>query len=166
MRLSDVIVSISPVPASEEHVALTRATIAEMKAYMQQAIDERRRRPANDVIGRIVQAEADGKPLQGREIIALSFNLLAAGLETTGAVLAIAVRLLAERPDVFAQLHEDRTLLDRFIEELLRLRGAGGMPAADRHGRRGGLRHAHRARRVRLAAHRLRQPRRGAVHRS
>jgi len=122
-RWTEVIVGITPVPQSEEHVTRTRAAIAEMKGYMQQVIDERRSRPSKDVMGLIVQAEADGQRLSDREIIALSFNLLAAGLETTSFLFSNAVLLLSSRPDVLARLRADRTLLPRFIEEMLRYDG-------------------------------------------
>ncbi|MDC0710641.1 cytochrome P450 [Stigmatella sp. ncwal1] len=128
-RWTEAVVGITPVPLSEEHIHYTRATIAEMKNHMQQAIDERRHQPKDDLLGLIVRNKADGEPLSNSQMMALCFNLLTGGLETTSFFFSNAVRLLAERPDVHAQLRADRTLLPRFIEEVLRYDGpVRGLP--------------------------------------
>lgn len=128
-RWTEVIVGVTPVPENEEHVTRTRDTIAEMKRYVQQVIDMRRTQPADDVMGLIVKGGPDGQRLSDPEIIGLAFNLLAAGLETTSFLFAHALRLLAERPDVFARLRADRKLLPKFIEEMLRYDGpVRGLP--------------------------------------
>jgi hypothetical protein len=128
-RWTEVIVGVTPVPENEEHVTRTRDTIAEMKRYVQQIIDTRRAQPADDVMGLIVKGGPDGQRLSDSEIIGLAFNLLAAGLETTSFLFAHALRLLAERPDVFERLRADRKLLPKFIEEMLRYDGpVRGLP--------------------------------------
>ncbi|ADO75026.1 cytochrome P450 [Stigmatella aurantiaca] len=128
-RWTEAVVGITPVPLSEKHIHYTRATIVEMKAHMQRAIDERRQQPTDDLLGLIVRGKSDSEPLSNSQMMALCFNLLTGGLETTSFFFSNAVRVLAERPDVYAQLRADRTLLPQFIEEVLRYDGpVRGLP--------------------------------------
>jgi len=122
-RWTEVLVSITPVPESAEHVSRTRDTLAEMKRHVQQLIDARRAQPSDDVLGLILRGGPDGQRLSDSEIIGLVFTLLTAGLETTSFLFTHAVRLLAERPDVLGRLRADRELLPKFIEEVLRYNG-------------------------------------------
>jgi cytochrome P450 len=48
------------------------------------------------------------------------FLLLIAGLETTNYLLGHSVRLLMERPEVLERVREDRSLLPRLVDEVLR----------------------------------------------
>ncbi|SEM29480.1 hypothetical protein SAMN05444354_114124 [Stigmatella aurantiaca] len=100
-----------------------------MKRYMQQAIDERRQQPKDDLLGLIVRGKGDGDTLSNSQMMALCFNLLTGGLETTSFFFSNALRLLAERPDVYAQLRAGRSLLPKFIDEVLRYDGpVRGLP--------------------------------------
>ncbi|SET75340.1 cytochrome P450 [Stigmatella erecta] len=128
-RWTEAVVGVTPVPLSEEHAQYTRDTIQEMKRYMQQAIDERRHQPKDDLLGLIVRGKGEGDQLSNSQMMALCFNLLTGGLETTSFFFSNALRLLAERPDVYAQLRADRSLLPKFIDEVLRYDGpVRGLP--------------------------------------
>ena len=59
--------------------------------------------------------------LKREEIIAILLQLLTAGNETTTSAIGSALRLMLENPDVEARIRADGTLLEPFIEEVLRL---------------------------------------------
>lgn len=91
-----------------------------MQAYFADQLAARRRRPTDDMIGVLLQAEIEGERLSDAEIIGF-FNLLAtAGNETVTKLLATAFYWLDRFPDQRRALLEDRSLVPNAVEELLR----------------------------------------------
>jgi cytochrome P450 len=66
--------------------------------------------------------EADGQRLTDEEVVNFSLVLLIAGHITTTALLGNTVLCLDAHPQVWAQLHTDRSLVEATIEEVLRYR--------------------------------------------
>ncbi|WP_437672030.1 cytochrome P450 [Sorangium sp. So ce131] len=122
-RWIDDLLSVTPEPASPEHAARVRATIAELDLCMAEVIEARRRSPADDLATELTRAEAGGKPLDGREIIDLLVSLLGGGLETTTHFLGSAMLLLAERPAELERLRTSPELIPKFVEEMMRYDG-------------------------------------------
>jgi cytochrome P450 len=88
-------------------------------------IADRRESPADDLISVLVQAELtdeDGTThrLTDREIHSFAALLLAAGSGTTWKQMGITLAALLDRPDVLAQVRDDRALLKAAIEESVR----------------------------------------------
>jgi cytochrome P450 len=79
---------------------------------------ERRRA---DLLDGVVHAGVDGRPLSRDEAVRALMQLTFGGLGTTAAALANILRRLAEHPALQHRLREDRALLPRAVEELLRL---------------------------------------------
>ncbi|MCZ6640139.1 MAG: cytochrome P450 [Gammaproteobacteria bacterium] len=94
--------------------------IFEMAAYFQSLIPERRRRPGDDLVSAVVNAEIDGARLSDEDIVGFNILLLIAGNETTTNLLGNYLNVLVDRPDLYAQLTDDPTLIDAGIEETLR----------------------------------------------
>ncbi|MCE5169967.1 cytochrome P450 [Paenibacillus profundus] len=92
----------------------------EMAAYFAAIAEERRREPQDDLISRLVQAKADGDPLQPLELIGFCILLLVAGNETTTNLLSSALLCFDSRKDVWYEIRQDRSLLAPAIEEVLR----------------------------------------------
>jgi cytochrome P450 len=111
--------SATPPDAHEWHAQI-RGTYAEMEQYLKDVIADRRRSPREDMVSDLIAARIDGESLTDAELMGFLFLLLVAGLETTIHMLGHAALVLAERPDVFARLQADRSLIPRFIEEVLR----------------------------------------------
>jgi cytochrome P450 len=82
---------------------------------------ERRRRPADDLISALVNANVDGKHLSSRELGAFFSLLLVAGVETTRNTIAHGLTVLTDHPAQRELLCSD---FDRyvggFVEELVR----------------------------------------------
>lgn len=85
-------------------------------------IEDRRRRPCNDVMTGLATATfPDGTLPPVEDVMRIAANLFAAGQETTARLLSTALQILGERPDLQRRLREDRSLVPTFIEETLRL---------------------------------------------
>lgn len=88
--------------------------------YFLAQIEDRRLRPRDDLITRLVEAEVDGEQLTEVEVIAFLTLLLIAGNETTTNLITHAVRGLVEHPDLIERVRGDPELMEKLIEEALR----------------------------------------------
>ena len=68
----------------------------------------------------LVDAEVDGESLTDEEILGFCFLLIVAGTETTTNLLGLGVLALDGAPDERQLLVDDRALLGRAVEEMLR----------------------------------------------
>jgi hypothetical protein len=91
-----------------------------MVAYFGQMALERRARGAEDLITALVEAEVDGESLENWEIMGFCMLLLIAGNDTTTNLMGNMLHILAERPEIWRQLREDRSLVEPVIDETLR----------------------------------------------
>lgn len=90
--------------------------------YIQQMIAEHRREPRQDMIGNLLTAEIDGRPLTDEEVFDLAFVLFVAGLDTVTMQLSVMAHHLATHPEQQQALRDDHSLLDSVVDELLRLK--------------------------------------------
>lgn len=93
----------------------------EMMAYFGQMAAARRTQAAEDLITALVEANVDGESLADAEIIGFCMLALIAGNETTTNLIGNMLGILVDRPDLWQQLRADRSLVDRVIEETLRI---------------------------------------------
>ncbi len=85
-------------------------------------IEDRRSRPRKDVLTALATAKyPDGSTPEVIEVVRSATFLFAAGQETTAKMLAAAMRVLGDRPDIQQKLRADRNLIPNFIEESLRM---------------------------------------------
>ena len=134
-----------------------------LRQYFAGVVADRRAHPAEDVISDLVSAEVDGEKLTDEAIYSFLRLLLPAGAETTYRSSGNLLYLLLTHPEQLEAVRADRSLLPQAIEEGLRYEPPllTHQPDHDVRGR-AGRRHP-RARGEHFAAHRLRQPRRGAL---
>lgn len=84
-------------------------------------IEERRREPRGDIMTAMAQATfPDGTTPTVQDVALLAANLFSGGQETTVRLLSFALRMLAERQDVQAELRANRDKIPNFVEEILR----------------------------------------------
>jgi len=85
-------------------------------------ITERRREPRDDVLTGLASALfPDGRTPPVSDVVCVAANLFAAGQETTVRVLSTAVMMIAENPELQAELRSDRSMIPGFVEETLRV---------------------------------------------
>ncbi len=100
-------------------------SMASAQTYYQEALDERRRQPRQDMMTSLTRAQIeaeDGTPVRlSDEDIRAFFNLLAtAGNETVTKLLATALFWLARFPEQRRRLVEEPGLIPNTVEEFLR----------------------------------------------
>jgi cytochrome P450 family 150 subfamily A5 len=84
-------------------------------------VEDRRREPRDDVLTGLARATfPDGSTPEVIDVVRVAANLFAAGQETTVRLLAAALQLLGERPDLQDQLRRERDRIPNFVEETLR----------------------------------------------
>jgi cytochrome P450 len=110
---SEAIVSYAGVPAEER-----ARKNQEMMSYFGQMIAARRSQPAADLVSALVEAEAGS--LSDAEVRGFAAVLLIAGNETTTNLIGNMMALLADRPELWRRVREDRSLVEPIIEESLR----------------------------------------------
>ncbi|WP_245994381.1 cytochrome P450 family protein [Tengunoibacter tsumagoiensis] len=94
--------------------------------YLYALIGQRRLQPqTDDLVSKLVQAEAEGEKLSERELISMIFLLIIAGYETTVNLISNGLLSLLQHPEQLALLKSDPSLLKPAIEELLRYNGPG-----------------------------------------
>jgi cytochrome P450 len=100
---------------------LTRAAaMQEVSTYLQELINERRRRPTEDLVSFAVTAQVDGRPLTDDEVIGICVLLFIAGLDTVTSSFSFHFRHLAEHPADQAALRADFGLIPAAVEEFFR----------------------------------------------
>ena len=83
-------------------------------------LEERRRKPQDDLLSRVANATIDGRPLTEIEQKSFFSNMIAAGNETTRSSLGGAIWALGRNPDQRRLLVKDSQLIAKSLTELLR----------------------------------------------
>jgi cytochrome P450 len=97
------------------------ANIPAMLAELQEEVDARRRRPRGDLLTRLVGLELDdGRQLTDDELVAVLWNLIGGGLDTTTSLTALSLYHLDQHRHLRQQLIERPELLGTATDELLR----------------------------------------------
>jgi cytochrome P450 len=97
---------------------------ADMQECLHDHCVDRRDHPREDLISRLATMEADGQRLTDEEVLNFSVVFLVAGYITTTALLGNTVLCLDAHPEVGAELHADRSLVEATLEEVLRYRSS------------------------------------------
>jgi cytochrome P450 len=89
---------------------------AEVRAYVVDLLERRRREPGED----LASVLATGETITDDEAATLVSSVISGGTDTTTAQLAHGLRLFAEHPEQWRALREDPSLVDQAVEEVLR----------------------------------------------
>jgi cytochrome P450 len=121
---SDAIAAVVNVPAGLGDDLLDRAATAyrELTDYFRSAVGRMRGGPGGDagLLAAMASAQEQGERLSERELYANAILLLNAGHETTTNLIGNGTLALLRHPDQMRRLHEEPTLLENAVEELLR----------------------------------------------
>jgi cytochrome P450 len=91
-----------------------------LRAFLGALLDERRRRPADDLLSHLLLAEDDGDSLRHDEIVDNAVFSFFAGFETTVHLITTGSALLLRHPDEYDRLRADPSLAPSAVEEFLR----------------------------------------------
>ena len=107
---------------TDEPAVYNRASVAaaEMTAYFDALLAERRAQPQTDILSALVAAEEAGDRLTTEELFGTCALLLVAGHETTVNLIGNGTLALLRHPDQWQRLHNEPGLIASAVEELLR----------------------------------------------
>ncbi len=84
-------------------------------------IHERRERPRQDLLGRLIADPRSGIAMSDEQLLLIiASNFYSASLYTVPLLISSLALLLARQPEVFQRLRQDHTLVDSAVEEVLR----------------------------------------------
>lgn len=92
----------------------------EFVAYIRDIVQHRRKRPQDDLISKLIEAEESGDRLSEDELISTCILLLNAGHEATVNVIGNGVYALLTHRDQLALWQQDASVVKTAVEELLR----------------------------------------------
>ena len=111
-------------PFADDQVRAAGAeAAAALDALFRQEIEQRRRDPSDDLIGKLVAAESEGDRLSETELVTMCQLLLVAGNVTTTDLIGNGMRNLLEHPAEHERLRAQPGLLANAVEEMLRFEG-------------------------------------------
>lgn len=97
-----------------------QSSLVEIKSYLAEMVEERRRSPQTDLLSKLVSAESEGDRLSQAELLNTCITLLVAGHETTTSLIGNGLYLLLAHREQWQDLCANRALLSPAIEEMLR----------------------------------------------
>ena len=100
---------------------LAREKAKDLEDYLEEQIDARRGKPAQDILGELVNGQIDGEPISPAEVLGLTQLTVVAGHETTVNGMATLTYRLVTEPGLRDRVLADRSLLPFVIDETLRL---------------------------------------------
>jgi cytochrome P450 len=123
-RLTFLLTRGSRAESSPEALERFAALRAEMWEMVTPLIEERRAHPENDAISRILekQDEVGTEELSDDVFLNMLLELVTGGFETTQHLIESLISHLADHPDLWARMRDDRTFVPKAIEEMLRFR--------------------------------------------
>jgi cytochrome P450 len=124
-RASDtLILTLEPSHDADTSQAID-AAIVEIETMIEACAAERRRRPAADLLSRMLAVEDDGDRLSFEEMVSLVLGLVIAGSGTTANLMAVATHDLLAHPAQWHRFAHDPGARPGAVEELLRFTTLG-----------------------------------------
>lgn len=116
----DLATFIGAVQPTREQARHAQASLLAMSSYFESLLALKRRTPGDDLVSRLVQAEAAGEIQGGAELLAQCVMLLFAGFETTRHLLGSGLQALLMHPHQWRRLQQEPALWPGAVRELLR----------------------------------------------
>ncbi len=120
LRWSDDLIGGTSVTAAPEAADAAMQAFAEYADYNARVVADRRRRPREDLVTALVEAEIEGERLDDEEILHDSLLILVGGDETTRHVISGGMEQLVRNPDQRKKLLADPAGIPTAVEEMLR----------------------------------------------
>jgi cytochrome P450 len=95
-----------------------------LDGYVREALEDRRKRPGDDLLSLLLHAEEQSQVLSTDEIVATAVLFVLAGYETTAHLIGNGLLALLEHPDQLDKLRADPQLVAGAVEEILRYNSA------------------------------------------
>jgi cytochrome P450 len=116
---SDALEAMNSVETREE-IEEAKRTFAGMNAVFEREFATKRGKPGTGLVSDMLNASLDGAPVSEANILTYCTTVLAAGSDTTRALMTGTMLAFADFPDQLTRVKEDRSLIKTAIEECLR----------------------------------------------
>lgn len=116
----DLAIFIGTAQPTRTQARRAQTSLLAMGGYFETLLAHKRQAPGDDLVSRLVLAEAAGAIESGPELLAQCTMLLFAGHETTRHLLGSGVQALLSHPEQWRQLQQNPALLPGAVRELLR----------------------------------------------
>jgi cytochrome P450 len=97
-----------------------RQAMIELFQYFAKLVEEKKKKPADDLVSLFATAEVDGEKLPPMDVLAYCLIIVIAGNETTRNATSGGMLALAQHPAELAKIQKNPALLPTAIEEILR----------------------------------------------
>lgn len=115
----EILAAVAGPPTPELRARLDRSFL-ERAAYLDEVVEDRKRRPRDDVISDLVRAEQEDGAMTDDEVGNFIVLLLVAGNETTTNLIGNALLAALEQPQLLETIAGDLSLVPALVEETLR----------------------------------------------
>jgi cytochrome P450 len=105
---------------SEDDLQRAQRAIVQMRPYIREMMEERRKQSREDLISKFVAEESTTGRISESELISTTVTLFVAGQETTISLISNSIYTLLSHPDQLALLRANPELLPSAMEESLR----------------------------------------------
>jgi cytochrome P450 len=102
------------------HARRLRDAFTRFDGYLAPLLEQRRRRPQDDLASLIANAVIDGGPIDRFEAVGYGMLILTAGHHTAAAAMSGAVWAMCENAEAFCMVRNDLGLVPRLVEEAVR----------------------------------------------
>ena len=117
---ADLLNAANRASLAPDQVERIRASVAELRGYLERTIAERRRAPGEDFISQLVRAEEDGNVLSAIQVLSVAVLTHFGGSETPSHMISSALLALFEHPEAMADVRANPGLSANLMEETLR----------------------------------------------
>jgi cytochrome P450 family 109 len=117
---SDLLNAANRASLSAADVSRIRASVAQLRAYLESVITARRRAPTDDFISHLVKAEEDGDMLSAIQVLSIAILTHFGGSETPSHLISSALNGLFENPSVREEVRAMPALCANLVDETLR----------------------------------------------
>jgi pentalenic acid synthase len=100
--------------------------VEDLMAYFDTLVKAKEADPGDDIVGRLIVTDRETGVFTHDLLVALMFQLLMAGYETSGEMVSLGAAGLLGDPGQFAALKADPSLMSGAVDELLRFFNVGG----------------------------------------
>lgn len=117
---SDLLNAANRASLAAADVSRIRASVEQLRAYLEGVIAERRRAPTDDFISQLVKAEIDGDMLSTIQVLSVAILTHFGGSETPSHLISSSLLALFENPATFDEVRGNLALTTELVDETLR----------------------------------------------
>lgn len=104
----------------ESEISRIRASVAQLRSYLEGVIAARQRAPTEDFISQLIKAKVEGDMLSAIQVLSIAILTHFGGSETPSHLISSALLAMFEHPGVREEVTADRALVPALVDETLR----------------------------------------------